>query len=79
MILDEKNLDLKNIVTPVDAQNLEQFLIETGYKERKRKYIIDGFTNGFVLHFEGKLNGGRRFAPNLKLREWSLRLMCGIK
>lgn len=47
--------------------NLEQLLIEVGYDEEKAKFLIDGFTHGFSLGYEGPINRQVQ-ANNLKLR-----------
>ena len=62
------NMDLENIITPVKAQVLNKFLKDSGYDEKKTKFLVDGFTNGFSLEYEGKLGNMQRLAPNLKLR-----------
>ena len=47
----------------MDVNKLEEFLIES---KEETEFLIDGFRNGFPLHFEGDRDV-RRFAPNLKL------------
>ena len=48
-----ENFDLQSIVTPVNADRLEQLLIETKYPKNKTKKLIDGFRNGFDLGYRG--------------------------
>ena len=45
---------------------------EAGYDNTKTQYVYEGFTEGFSLHYEGKLRKVRRLAPNLKLRVGSV-------
>ena len=66
-ILFYENYNLLEIVTPVDVQALESLLVETKYDSKKAKYLVEGFTKGFSIKFEGPCIG-RRTAPNLKLR-----------
>ena len=61
------NLDLENIVTPVDPDAFETLLIQSNYKEDKRRYLVEGFRKGFSLKYSGNLNNVKREAPNLKL------------
>ena len=62
-----ENLDLENIVTPVNAVRLNKLLTKTGYDPIKTQYLYQGFISGFSLEFEGKREV-KRFAPNLKIR-----------
>ena len=62
------NFDLDNIITPVDPRKLNQLLTEAGYDKDKTKYLVDGFSNGFSLNYQGPLQECKRTAPNLKLR-----------
>ena len=59
---------MDKIITPLDPDKFEELLKEAGYQEDKRKYVIDGFKNGFSLEYQGGLKACRRLAPNLKLR-----------
>ena len=54
-LLNFTNFDLQNIVTPVNVNNFEQLLLETGYDSSKTKYLIKGFKNGFSLKYKGKI------------------------
>ena len=60
--------DLQKIETPVDAQCLEHLLHESGYDPGKTKFLIDGFTEGFELGYEGPRNI-RMVANNISFRE----------
>lgn len=50
------NFDLNSTVTPVRVKKLEKLLRETQYDEKKTKYLVDGFTNGFSIHYNGPTN-----------------------
>ena len=62
------NKDLVNIVTPVDAEVLDDLLKQSGYPNDKRMFLVTGFKEGFKLNYSGPLVGQSRKAPNLKLR-----------
>ena len=66
-----ENFDLEQIVTLVLAEQFGMILTEAGYDKSKTKYIVDGFTHGFSLQFEGD-RAVRRFSSNLKIRIGSL-------
>ena len=63
-----RNLNLENIVTPVNANTLKELLQCSGYDSIKTEYLFKGFTEGFSLNYEGCLRKVKRLAPNLKLR-----------
>lgn len=65
-----ENHDIESIVTPVDVPSLERLLLETNYGKDKVEFLVEGFTKGFKLGYQGPLTG-RRFAPNHKLRAGS--------
>ena len=62
-----ENYDLDNIITPVKANVLDKFLTEAGYDLNKKNFIVDGFTRGFPLHYEGNKDV-KVLSNNLKLR-----------
>ena len=62
-----ENLDLKNIITPLNVNVYEKLLVTSGYDPKKTEYLVNGFRNGFSLKFEGNAKV-RRTAANLKLR-----------
>ena len=62
------NLDLENIVTPVKADVLEKLLKQSKFDLDKTNYLVNGFKEGFKLHYSGNLKECQRLAPNLKLR-----------
>ena len=47
------NVDLENIVTPVDANHLEELLVQTKYDPEETHFLIDGFHFGFNLEYQG--------------------------
>ena len=49
-----KNLDLVNLVTPVNADKLEQFLHESSYDPVKTQFLVEGFRKGFDLGYRGR-------------------------
>ena len=65
-VLYYENFNLHDIVTPVDADELEILLCETKYDKQKSKYLIDGFRKGFEIGYRGKRDV-KLEAPNLKL------------
>ena len=67
MFADFTNHNLTDIVTPVDADKLEELLIYHGYDVEKRNYLVNGFRFGFDLGYRGP-KIVKRTAPNLKLR-----------
>ena len=64
-ILYFENLDLENIKTPVNADKLDNLLMETGYDKAKKDFLVDGFKHGFDLGYRGPKNIKQK-APNLK-------------
>ena len=52
---------------PVDATELDRLLRISGYEDEKRQFVVNGFTNGFDLCYEGD-KFVKRTAANLRLR-----------
>ena len=52
------NLDLENVVTPVDANQFEKLLRETNFDAKETRFIIQGFRDGF-----DRVIGGLRMSP----------------
>ena len=48
-----ENLDIDNIKTPVNADVLEQYLMETNYNAEETKFLVEGFREGFDLGYRG--------------------------
>ena len=51
--MDYTNLDLDNIITPVKPSILKQYLQLTKYDQDETDFLVDGFENGFNLHYTG--------------------------
>ena len=66
--MEEENLDMINIITPVQHEVFNTLLKETNYDQAKTNFLVEGFKNGFKLNYEGSLRHCKREAPNLKLR-----------
>ena len=64
-ILMYSNTDLENIVTPIRVKRLQELLTQSEYDMQKTEYLIQGFTHGFDLGYEGDTKV-RRTAHNLK-------------
>ena len=64
-ILEEINLDFKNIVTPVKVEIYESMLKNAGYDEQKTDFLVKGFKNGFSLGYQGPKKVAKKSA-NLK-------------
>ena len=47
MVKEASNLDMENIITPVDVNKLEKLLNETGFNVEKTRYLVEGFREGF--------------------------------
>ena len=62
-----KNLNLKDVIIPVDFVTFEKLLIEANYDRLKMHFLIDGFRYGFEIGYEGS-RCVRQTAPNLKFR-----------
>ena len=60
------NLNLEDIVTPVNVDALEGLLRSAGYEEQKLRFLTDGFQNGFSIGYEGP-EEVRQSSPNLRL------------
>ena len=66
-ILMYENLDLDNLITPVNSDALEAILTQSEYNPEKTKFLVDGFRYGFSLGYEGNERVQIR-SPNLKFR-----------
>ena len=62
------NHNKSDIITPVKPLVLKELLEEAGYDSDKTKFLVNGFTEGFSLKYNGNLKNVRREAPNLKLQ-----------
>lgn len=62
-----ENYDVENIVTPMNVNALKRLLKETDYDEEKGRFLIDGFSNGFSLGYQGPTDV-KILSKNHKLR-----------
>ena len=58
------NLDLQNVCTPVNVDQLRRWLTLSNYDREKTKFLVDGFVNGFDLGYAGPKKR-RNFAKNI--------------
>ena len=65
-ILYYENFDLESLATPIKVDRLQQLLEATKYPQKETKFIVDGFTNGFSIRYEGNMEA-KLMAPNLPL------------
>ena len=59
------NYDITNVVTPVDADKLNQLLLDSEYPDQERRFLVKGFKHGFSLGYQGPTNVKFK-SPNLK-------------
>ena len=50
-----ENYDLESIVTPINVKEPSRLLHMTNYDEQKSQFLIEGFTNGFDIGYEGPI------------------------
>ena len=62
-----ENFDLDSLKTPIKPTVLQNLLIETNYDLDKTKFLVQGFTHGFDLHYQGKQEV-KMTSRNLKFR-----------
>ena len=70
------NHDLENIITPVDADKLEQFLKKTNYDKKETEFLVNGFRNGFDLGYRGpekikQTSNNLKFTIGDKIELWN--------
>ena len=51
--MNHSNFDVKNIITPVNVPVLQRLLRQSNYDVDKTRFLIDGFSNGFHIAYEG--------------------------
>ena len=51
-----QNLDLENIVTPVDPKVLQKYLVESNYDPDETQFLVQGFEKGFDIQYNGPAN-----------------------
>ena len=47
------NYDLNNVVTPLNVDLYEQLLRDSGFDNKERDFLVDGFRNGFDIGYTG--------------------------
>ena len=62
-----KNYDLTSVVTPVKVEEYQKLLVESNFDKEKTAFLVDSFTNGFPLGYDGNKKVKMK-SPNLKLR-----------
>ena len=62
-----ENYDLESVVTPVDADKLDELLKISEYEDEERRFIVSSFKFGFDLMYRGDENVQMK-SPNLKFR-----------
>ena len=55
LITEYTNHDLTTVVTPVNVVRLKQLLEQTRYGEEETNFLVQGFTHGFSLGYQGPL------------------------
>ena len=58
-----ENFDLESVVTPVDVQQFSKLLAESGYDKDKTAFLVNGFTRGFSIGYDGPTKV-QQTAPN---------------
>ena len=48
-----KNMNIHEVVTPVNVDHLEELLKEANYNDDEMRYLCAGFRNGFDLEYRG--------------------------
>ena len=61
------NLDWRQIVTPINVDQLKKFLDDSDYDKKKAAELILGFTSGFDIGYRGPTNR-RDLSHNLPLK-----------
>ena len=46
------NLDLEQIKTLIDVHKYEELLLKSGYPEADRRFLVNGFSQGFDTGYE---------------------------
>ena len=76
-MLEYQNLDIRNIVTPINTEELEYLLKKYEYDKHKTQFLIQGFKEGFDIGYQGPVNRRSR-SRNLPLSIGSP-YSCGIR
>ena len=67
---------MTNVITPVNADILEELLIQSQYNPTKRNFIVKGFREGFSIKYRGRKNlqqrsNNLRFNVGNELQLWN--------
>ena len=54
-VLYYENFNLTELVTPVNVERYRQLLIQSNYDADETKFLLDGFTNGFNIYYQGPM------------------------
>ena len=49
-------MDIERIYTPINVELYETYLWQSGYDKKKTDYLIQGFKEGFDLHYQGPMD-----------------------
>ena len=61
-----ENFDMESVVTPVNADKLQQLLLQSNYNLIETEFVVNGFREGFTLGYHGPTDVKIK-APNLKI------------
>ena len=76
-IAEEAYFDLTSVNTPVHTATLARLLRDTNFDHTETEFLVDGFTNGFSLGYQGPQD--RRDLSNNIPSQSETRLTCGTK
>ena len=48
-----KNLNLVDVMTPINVELLEQLLVDSNYDKKETEFLVNGFSHGFHIGYEG--------------------------
>ena len=65
-VLQYENFDLDNIFTPVNADNLNQLLVQSNYDKIETEFLVNGFKRGFDLGYRGPMYNIQQKSMNLR-------------
>ena len=66
-VLMYENLNLTDVVSPVNVTELSRLLTSANYDKQKTRFLVQGFTEGFSIGYQGPMKVKHR-SPNLKFR-----------
>ena len=50
------HIDLEEIISPVNAEVLQNLLVESDYNKDETRFLVEGFKKGFDIGYEGPTN-----------------------